>query len=382
MRSLYFCNYLQTTMFIKKTFTATIIFLLISSLQLLVVCNSPAGKNETNKEGQVKLGRYLFFDRRLSVNNTRSCGTCHNPEFAFTDGYKRSLGAYADLHQRNTQPVFNLAYLKYLTSADSSLHFAEQQMNNPLFSQHPVEMGVTGNEESILKKISADTLYKTLFVLAFPGQQKSITIQNIVVAISQFLYTIKSDQSPYDAYLKGDSNALSLQAKRGMQLFFSAALKCGNCHGGFNFSTPSITNPKGDTLFFFNTGLYNINDSNSYPNYDPGLYQHTRQSKDMGAFRVPTLRNLAFTAPYYHDGSAATLEEVIAAYESGGRTIARGTYKGDGRKNIYKHPLISGFSLNSQQRKDLVSFLLHLSDSSVITNPAYANPFNEDETRQ
>jgi cytochrome c peroxidase len=111
------------------------------------------------------------------------------------------------------------------------------------------------------------------------------------------------------------------------------------------------------------------------------LYQHTKQIKDNGAFRVPTIRNLAFTAPYFHDGSAATLDEVIRIYESGGRVTQQGEYKGDGRKNIFKHGLITGFSLNSQQRKELISFLLSLSDSSVITNPAYANPFNEDETR-
>lgn len=359
-----------------------IIILILFTLQALVVCNFRPGKKESVTEEQVKLGRYLFFDRRLSINNTRSCGTCHNPEFAFTDGYKRSLGAYADLHQRNTQPVFNLIYLKYLTSADSSLHFADQQMKNPLFNQHPVEMGVTGNEETILQKIRTDTLYQELFATAFPGRQKAITFQNIITAISAFIYTIKSDQAPYDAYRNGDTNALSAEAKNGMQLFFSPTLKCGVCHGGFNFSTPSLTNGKGDTLFYFNTGLYNLTGSNDYPAFDKGLFEHTRQAGDMGAFRVPTLRNLAFTGPYFHDGSAATLEEVLSVYENGGRTIIRGLYKGDGRKNIYKHTLINGFRLNSQQRKDLVSFLLHLSDSSVIINPAYVNPFNEDETRQ
>ncbi|MBK8609939.1 MAG: hypothetical protein IPL84_08325 [Chitinophagaceae bacterium] len=105
---------------------------------------------------KIELGRFLFFDRRLSVNNTRSCGTCHNPQFAFTDGYKRSLGVYADLHQRNTQPLFNLAYLKYFTAADSTLQSSLQQMNNPLFNDHPAEMGVKGNEEKILQKIATD----------------------------------------------------------------------------------------------------------------------------------------------------------------------------------------------------------------------------------
>jgi cytochrome c peroxidase len=366
----------------KKKSIIILLACLIFIARVFTRCNFPAEKKEIARESLTELGRYLFFDRRLSINNTRSCGTCHNPAFAFTDGYKRSLGAFADMHQRNTQPVFNLSYFKYLTSADSSIHLAEQQMSNPLFNQHPVEMGLTGNEAAILKRLEQDSLYTKLFANSFPGKKNHITVQNIITAISSFIYTIVSDQSAYDAYLKGDTTALSSTEKRGMQLFFSKELKCAACHGGFNFSTPLVRNIKGDTVFFFNTGLYNTDTKGSYPAYDPGLYQHTKQPGDMGAFRVPTLRNLAFTAPYLHDGSAETLEEVISIYENGGRNLTEGEYKGNGRKNIYKHSLITGFKLNSQQRKELIGFLLSLSDSSVLTNPAYANPFTEDETRQ
>jgi cytochrome c peroxidase len=369
-------------MFTQKAAIITLFFLLLLTTRFLIVCSSGTGKGLKTAEKQVELGHYLFFDRRLSVNNTRSCGTCHNPEFAFTDGYKRSLGAYADLHQRNTQPVFNLLFLKYLTSSDSSLHFAQQQMQNPLFNQHPVEMGMTGNEKKILLKIIDDKRYQSLFAEAFPGQQNPISVTNIITSISQFIYTIRSERSSYDRFISGDSNALTAGQRRGKQLFFSSQLQCATCHGGFNFSTPSLLTAAGDTQYYFNTGLYNVGNRNTYPEYDKGLYQHTKQIKDNGAFRVPTIRNLAFTAPYFHDGSAATLDEVIRIYESGGRVLLQGEYKGDGRKNIFKHSLITGFSLNSQERKELISFLLSLSDSSVITNPAYANPFNEDETRQ
>jgi cytochrome c peroxidase len=344
------------------------------------LCKAPKKEKVIVDANLIKLGRYLFFDRRLSINNTRSCGTCHNPDFGFTDGYKRSVGAFADLHQRNTQPVINLSYFKYLTSADSSLHQVGQQMLNPLFNQHPVEMGVAGNEKRILKRLEGDTLYRNMFRQSFPDIE--ISIPHIITAISSFLYTITSTQSPYDAFLKGDATVFSISAKRGMQLFFSSKLNCASCHGGFNFSTPSVINEKGDTIFYFNTGLYNIGATGAYPEYDEGLYQYTKVVKDIGSFRVPTLRNLGFTAPYFHDGSAETLEEVIAVYENGGRIISKGIYKGDGRKNPYKHSLISGFKLNSQERKDLISFLLSLSDSSVLKNPAYANPFIEDETRQ
>lgn len=369
-------------MYFQKTILTVTIPALSVCLLWVLLSNCNKHDNSAADDNKIQLGHYLFYDRRLSVNNTRSCGTCHNPAFAFTDGYKRSLGVYADLHQRNTQPVFNLSYLKYLTSADSSIHNAEQQMNNPLFNQHPQEMGVAGNERMILEKLRKDKSYTTLFGKAFPGQKDAITIANVISAISHFMYTIQSADSPYDRFINGDSMALSADARKGMQLFFSDKLKCASCHGGFNFSAPSVTNQRNDTLYYFNTGLYNLDDSGSYPAYDQGLYQFTHQQADKGAFRVPTLRNLAFTAPYFHDGSAATLEEVIAVYENGGRLSTRGIYSGDGRKNIYKHPLIKGFPLNSQQRKELISFLYSLSDTAVLTNPAYSNPFTDDETIQ
>jgi len=327
---------------------------------------------------KIELGRYLFFDRRLSVNNTRSCATCHNPQFAFTDGYKRSLGVYADLHQRNTQPLFNLAYLKYFTAADSTLHSPLQQMDNPLFSDHPAEMGVKGNEEKILQKIKEDENYKQLFAEV----KTEIAWINIKKFISLFINSLGSDNSPYDKFVKGDSTALSASEKRGLQLFFSAELKCVSCHGGYNFSTPSVINEKGDTAFYFNTGLYNVDGKGAYPAYDEGLYQLTKNKADIGKFRVPSLRNLAFTAPYFHDGSAASLTEVIDSYASGGRKTENGIYKGDGAKNPFKHPLINGFSISEADKINLISFLQSLSDTVFINNPAYQNPFTGDETKK
>ncbi|MFZ1452254.1 MAG: MbnH family di-heme enzyme, partial [Ferruginibacter sp.] len=327
---------------------------------------------------KIELGRYLFFDRRLSVNNTRSCATCHNPQFAFTDGYKRSLGVYADLHQRNTQPLFNLSYLKYFTAADSTLHSPLQQMDNPLFNNHPAEMGVKGNEEKILEKITADENYKQLFAEA----KTDISWTNIKNFISLFINSLKSGDSPYDKFKSGDSTALNPSQKRGRQLFFSAEIKCASCHGGFNFSTPSVTNEKGDTLFYFNTGLFNIDGKGAYPPYDEGLFHLTKNKTDMGRFRVPSLRNLAFTAPYFHDGSAASLTEVIEAYSNGGRKIEDGIYKGDGSKNPYKHAFISGFSISAADKINLINFLQSLSDTGFINNPAYQNPFSYDETKK
>jgi cytochrome c peroxidase len=359
------------------------IAVLSTSLLVLKLINSCADKSKTEtavakKTLTVELGRHLFFDRRLSVNNTRSCATCHNPQFAFTDGYKRSLGVFADLHQRNTQPLFNLAYLKYFTAADSTLHSPLQQMDNPLLNNHPAEMGVKGNEGKILQKILTDENYEQFFAEV----KTAISWQSIKKFISLFISSLRSDNSPYDKFIKGDLTVLNLSQKRGLQLFFSVELKCASCHGGFNFSSPSVTNEKGDTLFYFNTGLYNVDGKGAYPDYDRGLYQLTKSKTDMGKFRVPSLRNLAFTAPYFHDGSAATLTEVVNSYANGGRKTEQGIYEGDGRKNLYKHSFVSGFSISEADKINLISFLQSLSDSSFVNNPAYQNPFTSDETKK
>jgi cytochrome c peroxidase len=121
--------------------------------------------------------------------------------------------------------------------------------------------------------------------------------------------------------------------------------------------------------------LYNIDGKGGYPSYDRGLIDLTRKKEDEGKYRVPVLRNLLFTAPYYHDGSALTLEEVILGYEQGGRIVKNGPFAGDGRINPFKSPLVSGFSLTDTERRDLISFLYSLSDSVLINNKNYANPY-------
>jgi cytochrome c peroxidase len=362
-----------------KTLVVLLLLFSFSCLCLLLVgCKQDNKKQSATKEDSVQIGRYLFFDRRLSVNNTRSCATCHNPQFAFTDGYKRSLGVFADLHQRNTQALFNLAHLKYYTAADSTLHSVLQQMDNPLFNDHPAEMGLRGNEDLILKKIKADTLYQQLFKVL----TQEITLNTIRANISAFILSLQSTNAAYDKFMNGDTTALTASQKHGLQLFFSPALKCASCHGGINFSSPTVTNKKGDTLYYFNTGIYNLDTAGAYPAYDQGLYQLTKNNNDRGAFRVPSLRNLAFTAPYYHDGSAADLNEVIENYERGGRKINEGIYKGNGAENKNKQALIAGFTITGLEKTDLVNFLFSLSDSSFINNPRYQNPFAEDETKK
>ncbi len=365
-------------MFSKKiNYIVTIFFVVICMLvNFFSACNISSSKNEM-QTNQIELGWYLFYDRRLSINNTRSCGTCHNPQFAFTDGYKRSLGAFADLHNRNTQPLFNLNNLKYLTAADSNIHSALQQIENPLFNEHVIEMGVKRHEVEILNRIITDSHYQSLFTKA----GYSFNWKYIKLAISQFEQQLVSYNAPYDKFINGDTGALNASEKAGKNLFFSAALQCASCHGGKNFTTPIFTEKTKDTVYYYNIGLYNVNNNNEYPLYDQGLYEQTKNTNDMGKFRVPTLRNLAFTAPYFHDGSAASLQDVISHYASGGRIITSGEYIGNGNKNIFKHPFIKGFSLTEKEKLNLINFLLSLSDSSFVKNPLYQNPFTEDETK-
>ena len=330
---------------------------------------------------KAELGRYLFYDRRLSINKTKSCASCHDQKFAFTDGYRRSIGAYGDLHQRNSSTLTNIIYKEYLTAADSSMHYPEKQISNPMFHVAPVELGWKGNENEILKRLKDDAQYREKFKAIFGRKEESITIKNIQYCIALFVKSILSYNSPFDKYFYQKSDSLSVSAKNGMQLFFSVKLSCSACHGGNSFDRPEIKDCNGKAEYYFNTGLYNISDSGNYPEYDEGLYEFTHLITDKGKYRVPSLRNLGFTAPYYHDGSAATLEDVIMNYEIGGRNITHGLLKGNGIANPYKNKLIHGFTLTTDERKDLIHFLLSLSDSTILTNKNFSNPFEYDETK-
>jgi cytochrome c peroxidase len=305
---------------------------------------------------KIELGRYLFYDTRLSVNQTKSCASCHAPSFSFTDQYKRSVGAYGDVTAHNAPALINLVLNRYLTNADSSLHFPEQQIRNPLFHTQPVELGWEGHEVEILSRLRKDTLYAKRFRKLFPKEDEAISTQTVIYALASFVKSIVSFNSPFDRFLAtGDSSLLATEVKMGYRLFLSDSLACFRCHGGGNFNRPS-----GSAAPFFNTGFF--------PDtlLHKGLMQHTGNPSDAGRYRVPTLRNLAFTAPYLHDGSAESLEQVVRMYEKGGNAVVAA-----------KHPFIKGFRLNSQQRSALLHFLLSLSDSSVLTHPSYSNPFQE-----
>ncbi|MDM9385283.1 cytochrome c peroxidase [Chlorogloeopsis sp. ULAP01] len=228
-----------------------------------------------------------------------------------------------------------------LTWANPGLTKLESQMLIPLFGEHPVEMGMVGKEQEILTMLQSDRTYKQLFAAAFPGKD-SISIANLAKAIAAFERTLISVNSPYDRYrYGGDVNAISAAAKRGEALFNSERLECFHCHGGINFSDSVMHERLAfKEIAFHNTGLYNIDGKGAYPSSNTGVRELTNKPSDMGRFKAPTLRNIALTAPYMHDGSIATLEEVIDHYQAGGRTIHTGKFAGVGSTNPFKSQFI------------------------------------------
>jgi cytochrome c peroxidase len=324
---------------------------------------------------KVELGRLLFYDERLSVNSTMSCATCHIQALAFTDGRARSIGATGQIHPRGAMTLVNVAYASRLTWANPLLDKLEDQALTPLFGDNPVEMGMAGRESAIVDLLRSDERYVALLPNSFPQDEDPYSVINVVRSVAAFTRTIVSNNSAYDRFLAGDEKALSDNARRGMELFFSERLECFHCHGGFNF-TDSTThaNARIDRIGFHNTGLYNIDGEGAYPSDNTGLYDMTGARRDMGRFKAPTLRNIAVTAPYMHDGSAATLEEVIEHYARGGRLIEEGPFAGDGRRNPFKSEFIRGFVLSDSEREELMAFLDSLTDESLLTDSRWSNP--------
>jgi cytochrome c peroxidase len=325
---------------------------------------------------KVELGQHLFYDRRLSVNATMSCASCHRQSLAFTDGIAQAVGATGEMHPRGSMSLVNVAYAARLTWANQLLDRLEIQALTPLFGEKPVEMGMVGREEELIAVLRNDAYYSRVMPLAFPDDADPYSLLNLLRAIASFVRSIVSFDAPYDRYLHGDASALSPSALRGMTLFFSERLECFHCHGGYHF-TDSSTHADAvvESVGFHNNGLYNIAGSGAYPPDNTGLFDITGERRDMGRFKAPTLRNITVTAPYMHDGSIETLDAVIRHYEVGGRAIVQGARAGDGSRNPYKSPFVKGFSLTDQERADLLDFLAALTDERVLHDARFADPF-------
>jgi cytochrome c peroxidase len=320
----------------------------------------PAGNPMS--EVKARLGRYLFYDTRLSANGTQSCATCHRQKLAFTDGRATSVGATGQNHPRSAMSLVNVAYAATLTWSNPTLRLLEEQALVPMFSEHPVELGLNGRDDDLLTALRSDQVYRDLFPRAFPGSTDAFTIANIGRALATFERTIVSARSPYDRFhYGGEEGAISEAAKRGETLFFTDPVAgCFRCHGGFNFSDAVGFEGGASGGTFHNTALYKV-----YSAPNRGIFEHTRKPSDAGKFKAPTLRNIALTAPYMHDGSIATLEEVLDHYAAGGRA----------HDNPNKDPRIRKIELTAQNRADLIAFLRELTDEELLSDPRFSNPW-------
>jgi cytochrome c peroxidase len=329
-------------------------------------------------EAKVELGRFLFYDRRLSGNGTQACASCHHQDKAFTDGLAVAKGVTGQAGQRSAMALANVAYLPVLTWANPNLTALEVQALIPLFGEHPVEMGMAGREKELFARLQADARYRDLFAKAFPveaakGSEALYSLGTLTKALASFQRSLLSFDSPYDRYkYGGQPKAISPAAKRGESLFFGEKMECYHCHGSFTF-TDNIRHSKLPLAErgFHNTGLYNLDGRGAYPADNPGISEFTGDADDMGKFRTPSLRNIALTAPYMHDGSIATLDQVIRShYAQAGR--AGDTANGP---SPLRSSLIGGFEVSDQEVSDLVAFLNALTDSTFIRNPKHADPW-------
>lgn len=327
---------------------------------------------------KVRLGRRLFYDRRLSLNQTQSCGSCHLPSRAFTDGREVALGSTGDHTPRNAMGLTNVAYNSAYTWANPSLLTLERQALVPMFGENPTELGLVGQEQELVRRLQSDALYVRLFRLAFPSEGEPVTVANVTRAIASFERTLLSLNSPYDRFIRGDRTAMSESAQRGLDLFNSSRMECYHCHSGFNFADATQTAGAPMNAVFHNNGLYNIDGMGAYPAPNRGLYESTNVAADMGKFRAPSLRNIELTAPYMHDGSIATLEGVLDHYAAGGRRIMAGPNAGDGTMSPLKSDLVRGFTLTPTQREDVLAFLRSLTDTAFVQDPRFQDPFGNE----
>lgn len=311
--------------------------------------------NPTTEAG-VYLGRMLFYETALSRSNSMSCATCHRQSLAFTDGAVFSAGDDGVLQTRNTMSLTNLLWVRNLFW-DGRTKSLEQQAEIPLTGLH--EMGQSLDRS--VNKLKSKKIYRHLFNEAFG--EDTIGGEMIIKALAQFERTLVSADSRYDKYLRGEYRPTSSELN-GIRLFYSApeALKnitgadCGHCHSG----------PKTYSELFQNNGLDSVF-------ADAGREKITGQAVDRGRFRVMTLRNIALTAPYMHDGRFKTLEEVIDHYNEHVRQSKTLSPFLQNRSNT-----INGKSLNLtvQEKKDILAFLNMLTDSAFITNKDFSNPFS------
>lgn len=326
-------------------------------------------KNNPLSAAKVELGRKLFFDNRLSADGSVSCSTCHKPELAFTDGKTVAEGVSGRRGTRNSISLFNVMFN---TSQfwDGRVDTLEQQAVEPLIN--PLEMGNSSHDQ-VIKRLREIAEYRVEFRSVFGGE---ITIDRVGLAIAAYERTLISGDSPLDRFVAGDETAIGDEARRGFAIFRGKG-RCTRCHS-FSEQRPFFTD-----FAYHNTGV-----SANHPAFDKLARQaaaavETDQAKttidrlatqeggrelgrilasyqlfDLGAYRTPSLRNVALTAPYFHDGSAKTLADVVKFYNAGGRT------------NINLEEELHALGLSDDEQRDLIAFLESLTGRNQVTKDA------------
>ncbi|MFM1932832.1 MAG: hypothetical protein RL226_2135 [Bacteroidota bacterium] len=310
--------------------------------------------NPLTKEG-VKLGRMLFYETMLSSDESMSCASCHLQSAGFSDPNTLSIGLQGLAGHRQAMGVFNMAWNDNGFFWDGRAELLRHQSLLPI--QDPLEMDE--DLDNVIAKLSISEVYRNQFVRAFG--KEDITSHKIALALEQFMNSIVSFDSKYDRFLAG-LEELTESEERGRQLFITeynpffpelSGADCNHCHGGFNFENDE----------YMNNGL---DDASSMQ--DVGHISVTGNQSDWGKFKVTSLRNIALTAPYMHDGRFSTLEEVIEHYNSGIQSSAT-------LNPALENPQSTGLMLSPEDIEDLIAFLNTLTDEQLALNSAYANPF-------
>ena len=318
------------------------IFGCLLSLSHGVAFQTGLPQNNPMSERKIALGRALFFDKQLSIDGTVSCATCHDPASAFASGEAVAIGVRGQKGTRNAPTLLNSVSSKTYFW-DGRVTTLEEQAKHPLLN--PSEMGMK-NEAALVGRLSDIDEYRKSFHRVFP--REGITIDTIAIAIAAFERTLVSDNSPFDRFIRGDRDAISAAQKRGWELFKGKA-GCIECHS-FSSASPFFTDFK-----FYNTGIGFT---------ELGRYLVTKDSKDIGAFKTPTLRDVELTGPYMHNGSIKTLLDVVRFYNQGGEK----------NSNLDKklHPL----NLTDEEMSELVEFMRALTSDAVLRQVQSSKPQN------
>ncbi len=291
---------------------------------------------------KVELGRWLFYDTRLSRDGTVACASCHRPEAAFSDAGKVVSGGVGGARGlRNSPTIVNTAYQQHFFWDGRASSMEDQAMGAFL-----------SEAEMFADTIAVARLLRSAYAKAWKNAfgDTTVTMRRAMQAIASFERTVISAESPYDHFLRGDSTALTAQQRRGMRLFFSSRTMCANCHSG-----PNLTDD----------GFHNIGLFSHY--FDKGRFNITRSPFDEAKFKTPTLRNVELTAPYMaggdsEEGEMWTLEQVVEHYVKGGKPFAT------------RDARVRKLDLTKTEEADLVAFLKALTDPTLATNPKFAKP--------